>query len=202
MLQFDGGITVQKDGLVVERGDSSLSIRFFYLPILLEKASLDSGVPKYADIEMIEFLIPGDKNSVIHRKVNNEDKIRFKDKYERFKQTAESKIDGTPLNQFPFISAAHIKEMEYYNIYTAEQLIAIPDGNIERLGSGGREMVRKVKAYLDSAKDSSFVTKITGENESLKREMSLLKEQMSHITQNLKDSGEAQKAKPKIAQVK
>lgn len=201
-MQFDGGITVLKDGLVVERTDSSLSVWFFYHPVLLEKASEEAGIPKYTDVEMIGFMIPGDRNSVIHRKVKDEDKIRFKEKYERFKQTAESKIEGTPLNQFHFISAAQIKELEYFNIYTAEQLVSIPDGNIDRLGSKGREMVMKVKATLDSAKDASFVTKITSENEKLKKEMDLLKEQMAQISERFGNSGETSKSKPKITQIK
>lgn len=168
------------NGDVVSRPDSCLGVRFFLHPILDERRSSEEGRPIYQEIEMVEILIPGSKD-ITHRKVNDDFKRRFSAQYESFKKTSENKIDGTPLNQFPFISASERKELEYFNIFTGEQLANMPDGNIDKIGVNGRDLIKKVKAYMELAKDTSVLGRMTDENEHLKREMQLLKEQMTQI---------------------
>lgn len=168
------------NGDVVSRPDSCLGVRFFYHAVKDEASSSREGRPIYQDVEMVEILIPGSRD-VTHRRVNDEFKRRFRTQYESFQKMAENRIEGTPLNQFPFISASERKELEYFNIFTGEQLANMPDGNIDRIGVNGRDLIKKVKAYIEQAKDTAFVSKITEENEHLKREMELIKEQMQQI---------------------
>lgn len=200
MQEFDG-VKVAGDGTAIFSGqtDASLAVRFFMFPVLLEKESEAAGIPKYRDIEMLEVRIAGDRNSVIHRKVKDEDKIRFRNKYENFKSSIENTMEGTLLNQFPFITASQIEEYKHLNIFTAEQLISIPDGHMHKLGHTGRALINKVKAYMESAKDSAFVTKVISENETLKREMELLKKQMQQIMQSRDDEGNAIQAPKKLS---
>ncbi len=182
-----------RDGTIITQTDACLGIRFFHLAVEDEKASRESGLAKFRDIEMIEVLIPGDRNP-IHRKVKDEDKVRFKRQYDAFKESNASEIQGTHLNQFPFISAAQRKELEYLNIFTGEQLINMPDGNIDKIGVGGRELIKKVKAFMDMAKDSAVAVAMAEENEKLRAEMALIKEQMALI---LKAQDESQEGHPK-----
>lgn len=182
-----------RDGTIIEQTDACLGVRFFHLAVEDEKATKESGLAKFRDVEMIEVLIPGDR-SPIHRKVKEEDKIRFKRQYDVFKESNSSEIQGTHLNQFPFISAAQRKELEYLNIFTGEQLINMPDGNIDKIGIGGRELIKKVKAFMEMAKDSAVAVAMAEENEKLRAEMDLLKEQMALI---LKAQDEAQNESPK-----
>jgi len=168
------------NGDVVSRSDSCLGVRFFLHAVQDEVASSQAGMPKFKDIEMIEILIPGSRD-VTHRRVNDDFKHRFSKQYEAFKKTAENKIEGTPLTQFPFISASERKELEYFNIFTGEQLANMPDGNIDKIGVNGRDLIKKVMAYMELAKDNSLFVRMTEENEHLKREMELIKEQMQQI---------------------
>lgn len=168
------------DGTVIERSDAALGVRFFLHPLQDEEKSRLEGRPIYKEIEMIEVLTPGSRD-VLHRKVNQEDMIRFKAHYDAFKASSEHRLDGTPLNEFPFITAAERKELEYFNIFTGEQLVNMPDGNIDRMGVNGRDLIKKVNAYMQVAKDSAFISSITQENENLKREMEMLKKQMDQI---------------------
>jgi hypothetical protein len=193
-------VNLLDDGTVVERTDACLGVRFFLHPELDELRSKEEGRPIYKEIEMIEILTPGSKD-VLHRKVSDLDRMRFRNRYQSFVDMAKNQIEGTPLNQFHFISAGEIKELEYFNVFTAEQLINMPDGNIEKVGVNGRDLIKKVKAVMAKAKDNAFVSKITEENEYLKREMSLIKEQMNQILQMKKDAG-IEDEKPKRAKRK
>lgn len=186
-------VNMLDDGTVIERTDACLGVRFFWFEKENEARSKEEGRPIYDQVEMIEILTPGCKDR-LHRLVNDIDKMRFREKYKSFKEISNNTIEGTPLAQFPFISVADRRELEYFNVYTGEQLINMPDGNIDRLGVNGRDLIKKVTAFMQMAKDTAVVSRMTDENESLKREMALIKEQMDQI---LKMKQEAEpEAKP------
>ena len=179
-------VNLAQNGEVIDRTDDSLLVRFFLHPELDEKRSNEDGRPIYKDVEMVEIMSAGSRD-VLHKKSDDILKRRFKRQYEAFKSANSEVLVGTPLGQFPFISASERKELEYFNIFTGEQLIAMPDGNIDKVGVNGRDLIKKVKAFFDMAKDTSIVSKMTSENESLKREMALIKEQMDKILKMQKD---------------
>lgn len=179
-----------RDGTVIEQTDASLGVRFFYLSVDDEAESRASGMAKFKDIEMIEVLIPGSRDNV-HRKVKEEDKIRFKRQYDAFKESNSNQLQGTALSQFPFISASQRKELEYLNIFTGEQLVNMPDGNIDKIGIGGRELIKKVKAFMDMAQDTAVAVALAEKNERLEREMELMKEQIAILTKRQNETQEA-----------
>lgn len=180
-------VNVAANGEVIDRTDDNLLVRFFLYPELDERRSKEEGRPIYQDIEMVEIMSGGAKD-VLHKKSDDVSRQRFKRQYDAFKsKNAEARI-GTPLRQFPFISASECKELEYFNIFTGEQLIAMPDGKIDNIGVNGRDLIKQVKAFIQMAKDTSVVSKMTSENESLKREMALMKEQMDQILKMQKEA--------------
>lgn len=179
-------VNLAQNGEVIDRTDDSLLVRFFLHPELDEKRSNEEGRPIYRDIEMVEIMSAGSRD-VLHKKSDDMSRRRFKRQYDAFKSANSEIIVGTPLSQFPFISASERKELEYFNIFTGEQLIAMPDGNIDKVSVNGRDLIKKVKAFIDMAKDTSIVSRMTAENESLKREIALIKEQMDKILKMQQD---------------
>lgn len=173
-------ITMTPDGTIMAQGDEKLLVRFYLMEILNEARTASEGLNKYDDVEMVEILIPGCRDNCI-RKASDQDKHRFRRQYQAFLDSKGKGLEGTPLNQFPFISPSERKELEYFNIYTGENLIDLQDGYIDRIPLDIRSMVPKVKAFMEVAKDSAVTVKYASENESLKREINLLKEQMSKI---------------------
>jgi hypothetical protein len=180
-------VNLAQNGEVIDRTDDSLLVRFFLHPELDELKSDEEGRPIYRDIEMVEIMSAGSRD-VLHKKSDDISRRRFRRQYEAFKSANSEVLVGTPLGQFPFISASERKELEYFNIFTGEQLIAMPDGNIDKVGVNGRDLIKKVKAFIELAKDTSIVSRMTSENESLKREMALIKEQMDQILKMKQDS--------------
>jgi len=183
-MNFEGG-RLLNDGTYMsnDQSDAALFVRFFLHPVKDEKRSEEEGIPKYIEIEMIEILSPGNKDKFCGRATDHY-KQRFPKQYSRFKEKMDEGTNGTPLNQFPFITASDIKELEYFNVFTAEQLINMPDGNIDKIGVNGRNLIKQVKAYIEAAKDSSVLPRLVSENEKLKGEIELLKKQMSQFLAN------------------
>ncbi len=185
-------------GISVQTGDQRLGIRFLYHPFQDHRRSQDEGRPIFTDVEMIEIKIPGSRD-VILRAVTENDKYQHAKLYEHFKVHNSELINGTPLSEFPFISASERKELEYFNVYTAEQLVGMADGFIDNMRVNCRDLIKKVKAHLEKATDTAFVTKMTQENENLKREMEVLKQQMGEILALKSEREDAPREKRKVS---
>lgn len=185
-------------GVVIEKGEKSLGITFSYHPFIDHERTKSEGRPIFVDVEMIEIRIPGSKDVCI-RAVTEEDKINYSRHYEHFRTKNTEIINGTPLSEFPFISASERKELEYFNVFTAEQLVGMADGFVDKMRVNCRDLIKKVKAHLQNAKDTAFVTSMTQENENLKREIQALKEQMNTIISKIGKEDETGTRKQKAA---
>jgi len=90
--------------------------------------------PIYRDIEFITIRIPGDSTMNVHRPIMASDKIRFRDRYERFKQGRNESVEGAPLSTLSSLSSSVIRDLEYVGITTVEQLAAAPDAVTRTMG--------------------------------------------------------------------
>ncbi len=148
-------VNMLDDGTVIERTDACLGVRFFWLAVENELKSKEAGRPVCDQVEMVEIITPGSKDR-LHRRVNDLDKMRFRERYKAFSERACDKMEGTLLEQFPFISAADRKELEYFNVFTGEQWIGMPDGNSKSCGGsagvcGGKPWVMARPAAKSAA---------------------------------------------------
>ena len=177
-------IAMNSDGTAMLPGDEKLMVRFYLMEIENEFKSQEAGMPKYDDIEMVEITIPGCRDNCI-RKATEADKVRFKRQYEAFLVTKGQAKEGTPLSHFPFIAPSVRRELEYFNIYTAEGLVGLTDGYIDNIPMDLRPLIKKVKTSMELAKDNALALKQATENDALKEEINLLKRQLSEITNAL-----------------
>jgi hypothetical protein len=132
--------------------DKKLHVRFFLHPVEQTAESIKAGRRVFADSEYIEIMIPGDKQTVVRRQVFDMDRRRFPQHYARFKQGLADQTIGTPLSELSFLTAAKVKEYEFFNIKTVEQLVATADGS-----KAGQSMMgfhqdkQKADAFLSAA---------------------------------------------------
>lgn len=185
-------------GIGIEVGSKALGVTFTYHPFIDHSRSKQEGRPIYQDVEMIEIRIPGSRDVLI-RNVTEEDKVIYSRLYDHFKAKNTAMIDGTPLTEFPFITAADRKELEYFNVYTAEQIVSISDTHMDKMRVNIRDLIKKIKAHMQNAKDTAFVTHVTQENEDLKRRIAFLETQLNDVINKLGKEDDAQGRKRKAA---
>ena len=134
--------------------DKALAIRFFTTPIQNGGKTHDEGRPIFDDTEMIEIRARGDRSNIVVRPVREGDKSRFRDAYRAFKEQHAVLESGTPLREWPIISASQAEELKYLGFLTVEQLSNASDGvcaNISTL----QNLKQKAKAFLEYAKGAS-----------------------------------------------
>lgn len=179
--------------------DAKLHVEFFLEPVYQEfeskKTKDENGneiQPRkiYKDTEYVKILIPGDKQTSIIRQVFPNDRQRWPQQYARFKQGLKDQIVGTPLSTFPHLDESKVKEYEFFNIRTIEQLADCPDGSqCGQAMRGFHEDKRKAQHFMDAAKGAAPV-------EDLKKQLAQRDELLEKMQARL-EALEANKEEPK-----
>lgn len=155
-----------------------------------EAKSKEAGRPIFDDMEVVEVRFAGDRNKVsvfpataICGTTQDEDgnfrpityAERWSDQYKRFKAKAQQVMEGTPVDELPFLSQGKRAELKALSIYTAETLAALDGNALKNLGQGGRDLKNQAQAYLDNASGSANVTAMAAEIAELRQLVSELR---------------------------
>lgn len=161
--------------------ESGIFPRFYLFSKEDQAATLREGRPMFRDVEQVEIVIAGDKSTVLHQKVNDQHKQRWAAQYAAFKANQVQSVEGTPIEQWPLMTPAKVAELKSLKIFTVESLANLADAKIEVLGMGGRDLQSQAKAYLAKAKDTALEQKLAKENEGLRRDIEMLKQQIAAL---------------------
>mgnify|MGYP000459161548 CR=1 FL=1 len=165
--------------------DRKLLVRFYMHPVQQTAKSIKAGRKIFKDTEYIEILIPGDKHSIIRRQASNLDRNRFAEAYKRFKMGLANQTEGTPLSNLIWMTEAKIKEYEYFNIVTVEQLAEAADGSGAGAIMGFVDDKRKAEAFLDSTKNEAPLVAMRAKLDERDAELETLKRQMQELSSKL-----------------
>lgn len=174
--------------------DKKLHVRFYLHPVEQTAESIKVGRRVFADTEYIEIMIPGDKQTVIRRQVFDLDRRRFPQQYARFKQGLADQTIGTPLSELPFLSASKVKEYEFFNIRTVEQLVATADGS-----KAGQSMMgfhqdkQRAEAFMAAASGNAPINELRAKIDERDSVIETMQRQLEEMNAKLERSNKAAK---------
>lgn len=161
--------------------NSNLFVEFYEDALEIPFKSKDAGRPIYEQREFVRIMVPGDSTNIIEVLATDQHKQDFPRQYDRFKKGQAAVIEGTPLTMWPVVNKSQVKECAYHEIQSVEQLAAASDSICVRMGMGYTELRNKARAWLEAAKDAALVTKQAADNDRLKGEIEMLKEQIAQL---------------------
>jgi hypothetical protein len=103
--------------------------------------------------------------------------------YEAWKKGHETPVDGTPLSAWPGCRPEDAERLNMMRIYTVQDVGAMTDGDLDRLGMGAREMKAKALAFL-RAGDAA---KLALESEDLKRQLEEARSELQEAMQAIRE---------------
>lgn len=165
--------------------DKRLFVTFSLESRLDKRATSEAndGMNKYRDVEFITIHIPGDKTVSIHRPVVQSDKMRFPLQYAAFRNsTTGDQIVGTPLTLWPGCKPSQLKELEYFNVRTVEQLAAMPDGAGGSNMMGIQALKAAAKTFIAARKEEAPIIKMQAELKQRDDQIAALADQVAQQT--------------------
>jgi hypothetical protein len=187
------------------RDTSHLHIEFYVATEEDEKASRETGMPKFKDTEMVRIKFVGDRNQEIGAPAHSlsfdpDERMqmtyaeRFPRHYAAFKENRADYVDGTPLDQLPGITGSKIAEFKAQKVFTIEALAQLEGGALTKLGMHARDWKNKAAIWLERAKDGAIEAKLAAQNADLQAQL----DEMRKMIAGAGMTGVVSKDTPKI----
>lgn len=148
-------------------GDDRLWTRFWTEMVKNPEKSAEAGRTICDEVHYIEIRTPGDRDNILVRPMSELDRMRFKERYEKWLKTQNDEaVEGTPLSEVPIFSRKEVEELRYLNIVTLEQASGLSDSHVKK----DRNLFQwreKAKNYLDVALRGREASRLQAEKEAL-----------------------------------
>lgn len=160
-------------------GDDKLIVRFEQFPHLDDAASRAANRPIFLMMDYVKIMIPGDKDTVIHRPIREGDKRRFAKAYLAF-QAGQSQVQGTPLSEWPKITRAQVEELKFFNIRTIEDLANVSDSQTHKF-MGIHQLRDDARRHLELLKEQAPLDAVQAELKQRDEEIATMKTQIASL---------------------
>jgi hypothetical protein len=148
--------------------------------------SLAAGRPVFDEIPSISIQWPGMDETV--RRIEQRDIEEYPEKYEAFMRGNEPVESGTPLAEWPLMTGAAMRELQYLGFKTVEQLSDANDDVKRRLGPLVK-FVKLAKEWLDaSSSTQADVVKLKQQLEKEQSRTAKLEERLELLMQRVEAS--------------
>jgi hypothetical protein len=158
---------------------------FHYEQRVDQEASEEAGHNIFKDVEYVEIIAPGNDKEIVNRAVTPRDIDRWPTQYAAFKNKEKVQYEGTPVEQWPQVTAAQAKTLLAMKIFTVEQLADVADQNISTLGMGMMDLKNKAKAWLDWQNGESSVQKYAQQNRRLSEQNKSLTDRIEQLEERM-----------------
>lgn len=139
-----------------------------------------AGRPVFDETPYVKILIPGQMKNIVHRKVQDEDKKRWPQQWAAFEAGQKEAVDGTRVEEWPYMTHEHVALLKSINVFTVEQVAGLSDAAQEKLGPLAKDFMERAQAYL-SGGSSEAEKKLRSENRKLKEEVKALKSKVRQL---------------------
>lgn len=172
--------------------DALLHVRFYTRTVHQPFESEKQGRPIFKEVVFVKIHTPGNQLNVIDVPADDSHKTRFRQQWDAFSRgkMGDEQITGTPLAQWPQITASQAEELRALKFFTVEQIAGASDERINQIGMcAGMSPYAfrdKAKRFLDFAKG---VAEVNSQSEELKKrdaEIAELRAQMQELMANQK----------------
>lgn len=166
-----------------------LFVQFYANPTQDAKATLEEGRPIFTESEYIRIMVPGDKSSIIERPVRIgataiHDNIKYMQEYTMFKQGVKDALVGMPLTEWAAVTRSQVKELEFFNVRTVEQLAGMPDTAVQNF-AGVSTLRAKAIRYMDETKGDAVLNQMQAELETRDNTIETMNNQIKEMQASL-----------------
>lgn len=162
-----------------ENDDEGTMCTFYPFPEYMSHKSKEEDRPVYENRDYICITSPGQKNSIVRRRVRPEDKERFPAPWKAYKEQTELIQDMTPIEELPRILRTRALELKVAGIPTVEALAKVPDGKLKNLGPDTMSLKKQALAWLRQT--NSAEAKVKEQEVEIKKQAEQIKELTSRI---------------------
>lgn len=165
----------------VRGADENLYAEFYIKPVKQNFDSEQAGRPIFKDVVYVKIMTPSDQLSQIDTIAREDHKARFPRQWAYFqnKQAGQQQVVGTPVGEWPQLTASAAEELRALKFYTVELIANANDSQLQKIGMiagmSPHSLRDKARAFLNLANDSAEEAKREAELQALREENEKIK---------------------------
>lgn len=180
-------------GLIDGQDRNTKTVARFYDKCIRTGEMTKEGTPKFNNTCYIEIRTK-DNHDIFDQPATAEHQRRFPQEYMRYQLEKKQTEDGTPLDQFAFITLPQLETCKYRGIFTVEKLAELDEDRAKSICLTAE--VEKAKKFLEASKNNLAIDEFTKREQEYKAEIEELKALKSKLELEIESLKEAA-AKPK-----
>jgi len=172
---MDADFSMFQTMLSDEKREIGVVAKFYDRPIKTGNLT-EKGLPEFKLLTYVEIRVR-DNNDIFDGKATESHIRRFPIEYNRYLLEKKQTVEGTPLNQFAFLTIQQLEDCKYRGIFTVETLASLDDDKAKQLSLiDERELAKK---FLDVSKNNKIIADFEKKERKYKEEIKKLKEELS-----------------------
>jgi len=181
----------------VRGADENLYAEFYIKPVKQNFASEEAGRPIFADVVYVKIMTPSDQLTQIDTIAREDHKARFPRQWMYFqnKQAGQQQVIGTPVGEWPQLTASAAEELRALKFFTVELIANANDSQLQKIGMiagmSPHSLREKARAFLNLANDSAEEAKREAELQALRDENERLKAETDKKLAEMQDQMKA-----------
>ena len=162
--------------------EKNVAARFYDKAIKTNELSAN-GLPIFKNVTYVEIRLKDNNTEVFNQPASAEKIRRFPREYALYKMSKEQTKEGTPLEQFAFMSASEIATCQNRGIFTVEALAKLSADKVKSLNLQNEHKLACV--FLRNAKNNSAVADFAHREQAYQERIAALEERIASLQREL-----------------
>ncbi|MCI5634050.1 MAG: hypothetical protein MR350_01125 [Alphaproteobacteria bacterium] len=164
--------------------EKNVAARFYDKAVKTNEVA-DNGLPVFKNVTYIEIRLK-DNNTEVFDQPATADKIRrFPQEYALYKLSKKQTENGTPLEQFAFLTAAEIATCKSRGVFTVETLAGLDFDKVQSLGLQDEHVLAQM--FLEKSENNKMLDDFAKKELEYEREIETLREQLAAVQRALSE---------------
>lgn len=153
--------------------NNDIAVHFYDKSIKTPKINPKSGLPVFKNVCFVQIRIKNNNTDIYDQPATDAKKQQYAIEYNHYLNEKKQQSNGTPLNQFSFLTACQIDTLKAGGIFTVETLANLTDTQAQDLDIVAEK--NAAKTFITLSKNTLEMTQLLAENKALKDEIAALK---------------------------
>lgn len=163
--------------------EKNVAARFYDKAVKTSEVS-ENGLPIFKNVTYVEIRIKDNNTEVFNQPATEEKIKRFPKEYALYKLSKEQAKDGTPLEQFSFLTAAEIATCKARGIFTVEALAELDFAKVNSLGLQNEHVLAQM--FMEASGDNLKLKRFAEREKEYKAKIAELEEKITFLQEKLK----------------
>lgn len=153
----------------------NLLVSFFNKSVKMNRESEEKGVPIFKEILYIKKVVPFKDKDSIEKKASPEEIAKYTAQYQAFQNREKYEEEGVLIKNWNYASESEVQMLLAHKVVTVEQVAALDDVAVKRMGNGGRALRNAARKYAEQSQDVDVLKDKIKELEAIIKELQEVK---------------------------